>query len=316
MPDYSFLPYLRAAGFKGEALRNIWATSMAEGGSNNRAHNYNPATGDDSYGRLQINMLGALGPDRLKRYGLKSNEDLYDPATNARVAYEMSGGGKNLQPWSAFKNGSYKKYYDQWNPSMAPGGSVTPPQRQAAVTPGVPPDQKRQAIAGLLDTALSLSTNGAVQPNLFAKTIGAVSSKGSITPPTVKGVNGAPELPTAGNSLIDKALAVAHDQVGKPYVYGSGPDTSSFDCSDLIQYAYKQVGINLPRTTYDQIKMGTSVPWGKFQPGDLIFSHNGGHVVMYVGNGKVIAAPHTGTVVQYQPVSRFKNSFVDARRVA
>jgi cell wall-associated NlpC family hydrolase len=82
-----------------------------------------------------------------------------------------------------------------------------------------------------------------------------------------------------------------------------------------VQYAYKQIGVDIPRTTFDQIKIGKPVQWGQFQPGDLIFSNKGGHVVMYVGNGKVIAAPRTGTVVQYQPVSRFKNSFVTARRV-
>jgi len=114
---------------------------------------------------------------------------------------------------------------------------------------------------------------------------------------------------------MDTILAKAHEQVGKPYVFGSGPDTSSFDCSDLIQWAYKQAGINIPRVTGDQINVGQPVKWGEFKPGDLIFSNGGGHVVMYVGGGKVIAAPRTGTVVQYQPVSRFQGSFVGARRI-
>ena len=59
--------------------------------------------------------------------------------------------------------------------------------------------------------------------------------------------------------------------------------------------------MSLPRVTYDQIKVGRSVKGKPLQPGDLIFPHSG-HVVMYVGHGKVIAAPHTGTVVQYQDV--------------
>ena len=114
---------------------------------------------------------------------------------------------------------------------------------------------------------------------------------------------------------FNNLIAAADTQIGKPYLFGSGPDTSSFDCSDLIQWAYKQIGIDIPRTTYDQIKIGKPVKWGEFQPGDLIFSNGGGHVVMYVGGGKVISAPYTGQVVQYQPVSRFKNSFVAGRRI-
>src|SRR6188508_321634 len=106
-------------------------------------------------------------------------------------------------------------------------------------------------------------------------------------------------------------LSAAQSQLGKPYVFGSGPDTKSFDCSDLIQWAYGQIGIHLPRVTYDQIKVGRSVKGKPLRPGDLIFPH-AGHVVMYVGNGKVIAAPHTGTVVQYQDVP---SNYLEARRV-
>jgi cell wall-associated NlpC family hydrolase len=96
-------------------------------------------------------------------------------------------------------------------------------------------------------------------------------------------------------------VQISRQALGKPYVFGSGPGTDSFDCSDLIQWTYRQIGINLPRVTYDQLKEGRSVKGQKLQPGDLIFPHRG-HVVMYVGGGKVIAAPYTGTVVQYQPV--------------
>ena len=130
---------------------------------------------------------------------------------------------------------------------------------------------------------------------------GLVDDRGSLKPP-----------PAAKTNPL---IAAADTQIGKPYVFGSGPDTSSFDCSDLIQWAYKQIGVELPRTTFDQIKVGRAVKWGQFQPGDLIFSNKGGHVVMYVGDGKVIAAPRTGQTVQYQPVSRFKTGFVTARRV-
>jgi cell wall-associated NlpC family hydrolase len=133
-----------------------------------------------------------------------------------------------------------------------------------------------------------------------------------VEPPSFKQAKSKPRSQLAGG-VVDSVLAAAHDQVGKPYVFGSGPDTSSFDCSDLIQWAYKQIGIEIPRTTFDQINAGVAVNPKNLEPGDLVFPSKG-HVVMYVGGGKVIAAPRTGTVVQYQPLSRFKN-IVAARRI-
>ena len=132
-----------------------------------------------------------------------------------------------------------------------------------------------------------------------------VQQKGIVDP------GGDLQHPEGGNDVTK----IAGTQIGKPYVFGSGPSTASFDCSDLIQWSYKQLGINLSRTTFTQIKEGRAVNWKKeqLQPGDLVFpsSH---HVVMYVGNGKVIAAPHTGTVVQYQPLSQFGELYA-VRRV-
>ena len=102
---------LRKAGFRGEGLKMAYAIAMAESSGNARAHNPNAGTGDNSYGLFQINMLGAMGPERRKQYGLGSNEDLFDPLTNAKVAFKMSGGGKNWGPWSTYGGGQYKKFY-------------------------------------------------------------------------------------------------------------------------------------------------------------------------------------------------------------
>lgn len=131
-----------------------------------------------------------------------------------------------------------------------------------------------------------------------------VSPGGSIQP-----VDDDPEAAPA----VNKLTRIVGTQIGKPYVFGSGPGTDSYDCSDLVQWAYKQIGVSIPRVTYDQIKAGRSVKGQPLKPGDLIFPHSG-HVVMYVGGGKVIAAPYTGTVVQYQPVSKFANP-LEVRRI-
>jgi hypothetical protein len=63
------------------------------------AHNDNENTGDNSYGLFQINMIGSLGPDRLKKFDLDQNADLFDPVRNAEIAFFMSNGGKNWSSW-------------------------------------------------------------------------------------------------------------------------------------------------------------------------------------------------------------------------
>jgi hypothetical protein len=90
---------LHQVGFRGEALRQAWGTAMKESTGRPRAHNKNSNTGDNSYGLFQINMIGNLGPARLKEFGLESNEDLFNPVTNATIAFEMSNGGKNWKAW-------------------------------------------------------------------------------------------------------------------------------------------------------------------------------------------------------------------------
>ena len=90
---------LHEVGFRGEGLKKAWATAMKESTGRPLAHNRNSNTGDNSYGLFQINMIGSLGPARLEQYGLKSNKDLFDPHTNAKIAFQMSDGGKNWSAW-------------------------------------------------------------------------------------------------------------------------------------------------------------------------------------------------------------------------
>ncbi|WP_405586460.1 NlpC/P60 family protein [Streptomyces sp. NBC_01190] len=112
----------------------------------------------------------------------------------------------------------------------------------------------------------------------------------------------APTSPV-NSSVAEQAIAFAQKQIGKPYVWGAtGPD--SFDCSGLTQAAYKAAGIDLPRTTYDQVNVGTRVSEDDLQPGDLIFFYSDvSHVGLYIGDGEMIHAPHTGTVVKIAPIT-------------
>jgi hypothetical protein len=113
--EQDLIAVLKSVGFEGKALKHAWAVAMKESTGRPTAHNDNPNTGDNSYGLFQINMRGSLGPDRLQRYGLSSYEDLFDPYTNATVAYQMSKSGTNWGPWGigpdAYNGGTTGSYY-------------------------------------------------------------------------------------------------------------------------------------------------------------------------------------------------------------
>ena len=108
------------------------------------------------------------------------------------------------------------------------------------------------------------------------------------------------------------AVTAARRELGTPYVWG-GSAPGGFDCSGLVQWAYRQAGILLPRTTYSQRYAGRWAPLNRLHPGDLVFADGGGHVGLYAGGGLVIQAPYTGTVVQLSPLGVFGAEF--ARRV-
>lgn len=104
-------------------------------------------------------------------------------------------------------------------------------------------------------------------------------------------------LPENASELVKKIISFAMAQRGKPYVFGAnGPD--AWDCSSLLQAAYRSAGLDIPRTTFDQWPFGVKVSKGKEQPGDLVFfnsgpgtsSDNPGHVGMVIGDGKMIVA--------------------------
>ncbi|MEU8705202.1 NlpC/P60 family protein [Streptomyces sp. NPDC048565] len=100
----------------------------------------------------------------------------------------------------------------------------------------------------------------------------------------------------------EKVLAFARAQIGKPYVWGAtGP--SSYDCSGLTQAAWKAAGVDLPRTTWDQVEVGTRVATADLQPGDLVFFYDDiSHVGIYKGDGMMIHAPKPGANVREESI--------------
>lgn len=124
-------------------------------------------------------------------------------------------------------------------------------------------------------------------------------NRGEITSVTVSSAS--------GNAIV----SYAYNFIGTPYVYGAtGPDT--FDCSGFTSYVYANAaGINITRTTYSQMGVGTPVSYDELQPGDLVFTYGGDHVGIYVGGGQYIHAPQPGDSVKVGNIT----SFYCARRV-
>ena len=113
---------------------------------------------------------------------------------------------------------------------------------------------------------------------------------------------GSAPMPYTGptGTQADKAVAFAYAQLGKPYVYGAtGP--SSYDCSGLVQAAWAAAGVAIPRTTFEDWDDLPHIPVSEMVPGDLIIYDGEGHVAIYVGDGYIIDAPHTGAYVERVP---------------
>ncbi len=127
-----------------------------------------------------------------------------------------------------------------------------------------------------------------------AQSSSGVSGSSAMTPAAASTGSGA-----SGAAVV----ASAEKYLGVPYVFG-GTTTSGLDCSGLVQKAYGDLGISLPRIAADQAKVGTAVPsLAQAKPGDILaFGDPAYHVAIYVGDNKMIAAPEPGENVKIQDV--------------
>ncbi|MFC4534319.1 C40 family peptidase [Sphaerisporangium dianthi] len=165
------------------------------------------------------------------------------------------------------------------------------------------------------NNALVVSAPGADSTRLRLRLL-KVLPKGSqvalinpvLTPPSQTRTNW-PASSFMSTEQLRVALTAAVSKLGRPYVWGAeGPDT--FDCSGLVQWAFGQAGVRMPRVTHQQWVTGPQIPLSQAQPGDLLFWRSDptnpgyiSHVAIYWGDGKMLQAPRTGDVVKISPVS-------------
>jgi hypothetical protein len=132
---------------------------------------------------------------------------------------------------------------------------------------------------------------------------GALRVRRVLAPPAV-----APVAAPLEASLGERAVAIAERFLGVPYVWAGADPISGFDCSGLVMYVYRQLGISLPHASSRQFRAGRRVARGNLRSGDLVFFEPGrsgappglpGHVGIYVGGDRMLEAPHRGEVVKF-----------------
>jgi len=130
-------------------------------------------------------------------------------------------------------------------------------------------------------------------------------------------------LPPGTPPTVATAIGYALAQLGKPYVWG-GTGPAGYDCSGLVMMAYRAAGIDLPRTTFQQVDVGEPIySAADLEPGDLLFTpgsdgtaEDPGHVGMYIGSGLVIQAPETGMDIMITPFAGYwQENLVAIRRI-
>jgi cell wall-associated NlpC family hydrolase len=121
-----------------------------------------------------------------------------------------------------------------------------------------------------------------------------------------------PAAPSPG----ERAARIALHAVGVPYRYGGDSPAGGFDCSGLVRWAYGQVGIELPHSSYALYDLGRRVPPSRLEPGDVLFFEGLGHVGLYLGSGRMVHAPQSGRRVEVQRLSGwYAERLVGARRL-
>lgn len=296
--------YAREAGFSPDQATTMTAIALAESGGNIDA---NATVGEDSRGLWQINVQ-AHG----EKYG-----DLWDPANNARAAFAVSGGGETISPWTVTHQGRGSPYLQYQDEAQAAAVAYGDPGNLGVWT-GSP---------GYGNTVSAGSADGAALP------AGGDDDEDALPAGDDDGDGLASVIGTPGGPSAQTFVEFAVSQTGDPYDNAHGnvdlndPDPDTFDCSELIEWAAAQAGVEVTDGSwlqYLQLKeQGTlmSVEEALRTPGALLFNFSeeptpgGGrpstaHAAISLGDGRTIETGSTARPVDIydagDPGERFK----------
>jgi cell wall-associated NlpC family hydrolase len=177
------------------------------------------------------------------------------------------------------------------------------------------------AVAAVVRTRGQMLVSGGAPVEGLIPTFGAPGAAFAPTPGRPRQVATAPAHPIPGApvGLGPRVVALAQGQLGTPYRWG-GSAPGAFDCSGLVYWAFKTLGVTLPRVAEDQALVGYPVPQPDLQPGDVVFfADNSGYVHhegVYIGAGQMIHAPQTGDVVRVERIDSgyYARQYAGARR--
>ncbi len=136
---------------------------------------------------------------------------------------------------------------------------------------------------------------------------------GAIVDESERGPQAGVTPPTKG----ERVAVVALKALGVPYRWGGESPASGFDCSGLVRWAYKHVGVDLPHSSYALYSQGRRVSESGMEPGDVLFFEGLGHVGLYLGRGRMVHAPQAGRDVEVVRLSStgYGARLIGARRV-
>jgi len=298
------------AGFRGENLVSMVAISMRESSGDPAAFNGNAATGDKSYGLTQINMIGGMGPERREAFGLSSNEQLFDPQTNARVAFELSNNGTNLSPWGAYKGLSNTYNTDvaaartavadaqaqgllgtPFNAGARTEGAAPVQQNApASATPTLERDDRGPAVADLQNRLQAAGFSPGTADGIFgARTEGAVRSyqasrgievDGVVGPNTWAQLNGAPavEKPPAAEPVAPGDVARVSDGPSNAKIASLHPELRG-QAAEFVNRVEQELGITLRVTSGHRTyaEQDALYAQGRTAPGNVVTNAPGGY---------------------------------------
>lgn len=278
--------------------------------------------GGHAFGPFQVNDAGGVLTNKFPGWTTQQKQSwAWSPAGVNFALDGIAGVAKGLSGPEAVKN-IVSRYERPANPGKEISGALNaygknaPPLSTSASQPSEPaPNNARSALVSWALNSSKAFLNDTAQPDL----LGLV---GKLVAPT----KAQPNMPNVymqgpASGRAKGALSLAQEYIGTPYKWG-GESPNGFDCSGLLQYVWAKQGVNIPRTTYDQFQSGVSVNKTELQPGDAVFFKGAdpkgdlpGHVGMYIGGGRFIEAPKSGSTVHISYLQG-RGDFAGARRFA